>query len=132
MPMIIYKWLSLMDGRSKSFGPLNDWRFCSQNVRQFLKGWGVVGTQKPEKLNATFWIRLGPLICLLIPLGLIPWAGSIAMTLRRTWSLFINRKKSIATTWSSQLDFERCREHGLFSCLGEWPSPSLLHFSPPH
>lgn len=31
----------LLSSNPRSFGPLDDWRFCSQNIRKFLKGWGA-------------------------------------------------------------------------------------------
>lgn len=30
-----------MGERTGSFGPINDRKFCSQNLQKFLKGWGA-------------------------------------------------------------------------------------------
>lgn len=31
---------SLLSSRARSFGPMDDWHFCSYQLRKFLKGWG--------------------------------------------------------------------------------------------
>lgn len=47
IPLVTNKWISLCLDSHRSFSPLDDWRYCSQQLRRFLRGWGLIFGPSP-------------------------------------------------------------------------------------